>query len=372
MSEKLIEKAVADLQEKFGHGLVYRAGENGLIAGIEAMSSGSLALDIATKLPGLPKGRIIEYYGLESSGKSTMALRAVAAAQERGEHCAWIDAEQAFEPEWAKKHGVQMKGDKSAQDLQVWTPEYGEQAIEIINTLANTKLFSVIVLDSVAALMSKAELDDEVNKVQVGQQSRMMSQAMRRLTATMAQTKTTLILINQLREKIGIMYGNKYTTPGGLAIRFYSSVRVEFYKKNLKEGDDVIGTEIHLKIVKNKVRAPFGTGISYLVYGEGIDENAEIVQASVDSDIFQVEGRRYSFDGKEIATGMAELKQKIKEDDVLRAEIKRRLLDALKPNHEEGMILSNPLLDKSDELADVPQPDETPKLKPKRKTWSRR
>jgi recombination protein RecA len=211
----------------------------------------------------------------------------------------------------------------------VIVPEYGEQVVEAIDVLAKTGKFSVVVLDSVAALMPKAEMEDDIDKNQVGQQSRMMSKAMRRLNATMTHTKTSLILINQLREKIGIMYGNKYTTPGGLAIRFYSSVRVEFFAKKLKEGDDVIGNEINLKVVKNKVRAPFGTGIVHLIHGQGIDESNEIAEAAVTTGVVGFEGRRYKLGDQEIAVGIADFKQKIKEDNDFRLMLKTKILDTL-------------------------------------------
>lgn len=329
MSEKVIDQALKDLQEKFGKGFIFQSGDEIRVA-VEPIGSGSLALDMATKIPGLPRGKIVEYYGLESSGKSTMALRAVAAAQARGEYCAWIDAEQCMEPIWARKHGVIMeKG--NPYDLFMVYPDWGEQAIEAIDTLAKTNKFALIVVDSVAALVSKAEHESAMDKATVGRQSQMMSTALRRLASVLNTSRTTVIFINQLREKIGVMFGNKYTTPGGLALKFYSSIRVEYYKKNLREGDEVIGSEIHFKIVKNKVRSPFGEGTAYLIHGAGIDEAQEIAKEAVDAGIVGFEGRRYTLDGQEIAVGIKEFLQKIRSDVPFRTGLKARILETLNP-----------------------------------------
>jgi recombination protein RecA len=323
--EKVIERAIDDLTKKYGKSFFGKADEV-----VPAISSGSIALDCATKLPGLPRGRIIEYFGLESSGKSTMALRAVGAAQEAGEYCAWIDAEQAFEPMWAKRHGVFLENDGGPKDLRIVYPEYGEQAFDAVDELARTCKFSIIVIDSVAALLPKSEMEADMGDQQMGTQSRMISQALRKLNPSLAKTNTTLILINQLRQKIGVMFGNPYTTPGGLAIKFYSSVRVDFRSKKLKKGDKEIGIDINFKIIKNKVGAPHHEGSTQLLYGYGIDEANEIAEMSVTKGIVTFEGRRYSLDGNEIAVGIEEFKDKIRTDVALRADIKNRLIEFTK------------------------------------------
>jgi recombination protein RecA len=295
-----------------------------------------LALDLATKIPGLPRGKIVEYYGLESSGKSTLALRAVAEAQARGEYCAWVDAEQCMEPIWARRHGVIMDPPgtvkKHPYALYMCYPDWGEQAIEAIDTLAKTNKFALIVVDSVAALISKAEYESPIDKATVGRQSQMMSTSLRRIAAVLNNSRTTVIFINQLREKIGVMYGNKYTTPGGLALKFYSSVRVEFWRKNLKEGDEVVGNEITVKVVKNKVRAPFGTGTIYLRRQTGIDDIAELANlAVVEYGVVQTEGRKYFFKDQELAMGMEKFMELLRSNAVLRDALKAELLKTMEP-----------------------------------------
>ena len=311
--DELIEK----LQSRFGDGAVMRLGDARHIK-IEVVSSGSFSLDMALGVGGLPKGRVVEIYGPESSGKTTLALHVIASAQKKNGRAAFIDAEHALDPEYAKRIGVNIK------DLIISQPDTGEEALNILEDLVRSKIIDVVVIDSVAALTPRAEIEGEMGDRHIGLQARLMSQALRKLTAIAARSGTVIIFINQLRMKIGVMYGNPETTPGGQALKFYSSVRLDIRRKaQIKKEDDVIGNRVRVKVVKNKVAAPFKIAEFDILYGEGISYEGDVLNTAVRYDVVTRAGASYSFGEKKLGVGFDTVRKVLQEDKKLLESIKK-------------------------------------------------
>lgn len=338
--EKVLKSAMAQLEKKFGEGTVMFMGENRHMD-IECISTGSLMLDLALGIGGLPRGRIIEIYGTESSGKTTISLQAVAEAQKAGGMAAFIDVEHALDPVYARKLGVDV------DNLLVSQPDTGEQALEIIETLVRSGAIDIIVLDSVAAMTTKAEIDGDMGDAHVGVQARLMSQAMRKLTAVISNTNTVAIFINQIREKIGVMYGNPETTPGGRALKFYSSVRIEVRRgEPIKDGGEIIGNRTKCKVVKNKVAPPFKTAEFDILYGQGVSKMGEIVDTAVEFEIVKKSGSWFSYNDMKIGQGRDKVLDYLKNNADICAEIEGKireefaknssLLDSLTSDDEES------------------------------------
>ena len=336
------------IDKNFGKGSIMRLGASERSMDIEAISTGSLGLDIALGIGGLPKGRVIEIYGPESSGKTTLALHVVAEAQKRGGTCAFVDAEHALDPGYAKKLGVKI------EDLLVSQPDAGEQALEITNTLVNSGAIDVVVVDSVAALTPKAELEGEMGEVTMGAQARLMSQALRKLTASISKSKCMVIFINQIRMKIGIMFGNPETTTGGNALKFYSSVRLDIRRiGQIKEREETVGNQTRVKVVKNKVAPPFKQVEFDIMYGEGISKTGELVDLGVKANIVEKSGAWYSYDGQRIGQGRENTKLFLKENPKVAAAIEQ----AIRAN--AGLIVDKMLTEPdTDPNADGEEPDE--------------
>jgi len=306
--EKAIELAVSQIERQFGKGAIMKLGEGGIVKDHPVVSTGSLGLDIALGIGGVPRGRVIEIYGPESSGKTTLALQIVAEAQKLGGMGAFIDAEHALDLGYAKKLGVKT------DDLLISQPDHGEQALEIAETLVRSSAIDVLVIDSVAALVPKAEIEGEMGDSHMGLQARLMSQALRKLTATIARSHTVVIFINQIRMKIGVMFGNPETTTGGNALKFYSSVRMDIRRIGaLKEGDNIIGGRTRVKVVKNKMAPPFKEAEFDILYGTGISRDGEIVDLGSEMGIVEKSGAWYSFGGERIGQGREAAKQFLKE-----------------------------------------------------------
>lgn len=337
--EKVLKSAMAVLEKKYGEGTVMFMGENRHLD-IESVSTGSLMLDLALGIGGLPRGRIIEIYGTESSGKTTISLQAVAEAQKAGGMAAFIDVEHALDPVYARKLGVDI------DNLLVSQPDTGEQALEIIETLVRSGAIDIIVLDSVAAMTTKAEIDGDMGDAHVGVQARLMSQAMRKLTAVISNTNTVAIFINQIREKIGVMYGNPETTPGGRALKFYSSVRIEVRRgEPIKESGEIIGNRTKCKVVKNKVAPPFKTAEFDILYGQGVSKLGEIVDTAVEFEIVKKSGSWFSYNDMKIGQGRDKVLEYLKTNadicDEIEAKIREEfsknssLLDSLSKDDED-------------------------------------
>ena len=302
--EKALELAITQIDRQFGKGSIMRLGENTFSLMDNVISTGCLSLDVALGVGGVPKGRIIEIYGPESSGKTTLALHIVAEAQKAGGHAAYIDAEHAVDPEYSQNLGVNV------EDLLISQPDSGEQALEICETLVRSSALDVIVIDSVAALVPKAELDGEMGDTHVGLQARLMSQALRKLTGTVSRSNTTVIFINQIREKIGIMFGNPETTPGGRALKFYSSIRMEIRRiTTLKDGVDSVGSKVRVKVIKNKVAPPFKQSEFDIMYGKGISMIGDILDLAVLGNIVEKMGAWFSYGDLKIGQGRENAKQ---------------------------------------------------------------
>ena len=317
--DKALDAALSQIERAFGKGSIMRLGQNTNID-IEAISTGSLGIDIALGIGGLPKGRIIEIYGPESSGKTTLALSVIAQAQKKGGTCAFIDAEHALDPSYAKKIGVDV------ENLLVSQPDSGEQALEIADTLVRSGAIDVMVVDSVAALVPKAELEGEMGDSHMGLQARLMSQALRKLTATVARSNTLIIFINQIRMKIGVMFGNPETTTGGNALKFYASVRIDIRRIGaIKDKDDVIGSQTRVKIVKNKVAPPFKTVDFDIMYGEGISKTGELIDLGVKSGIIEKAGAWFSYNGDKIGQGRENAKNFLKQNPEIADEIENKI-----------------------------------------------
>ena len=319
--EKALQTALAQIEKQFGKGAVMKLGQNSSL-NVEAIPTGSLSLDIALGIGGVPRGRIIEIYGPESSGKTTVALHIVAEAQKMGGEAVFIDVEHALDPVYAQALGVDI------DSLLVSQPDNGEQALEICEALVRSGAIDVVVVDSVAAMTTKAEIEGEMGDSFVGLQARLMSQALRKLTGAISKSNAVCIFINQLREKIGVMYGNPETTPGGRALKFYSSVRLDIRKKDpIKEGGEVIGNLTKVKVVKNKVAPPFREAEFDIMYGEGISREGEIVDLAVKLDIIKKSGSWYSYEGTRIGQGRDKVKQYFKENPEFAEQIAKQVMD---------------------------------------------
>lgn len=310
-----LDDVLKQIEKQFGKGSIMKLGESTHMK-VDVNSSGCLSLDIALGVGGYPKGRIIEIYGPESSGKTTFALHAIAAAQKAGGRAAFIDAEHALDPKYAKALGVNI------DELLLSQPDTGEQALEIADALIKSGAISIVVVDSVAALVPQAEIDGEIGDSHVGLQARMMSQAMRKLSGSISKTKTTAIFINQLREKVGVLFGNPEVTPGGRALKFYSSVRLDVRKKDpIKIGDNIIGNKTQVKVVKNKVAPPFKVINIDIMYGEGVSYEGELIDLAVEIGVLEKSGAWYSYKGEKIGQGKENAKTFLKENPEVAAEI---------------------------------------------------
>ena len=317
--DKALDAALSQIEKAFGKGSIMRLGQNTNID-IEAISTGSLGIDIALGIGGMPKGRIVEIYGPASSGKTTLALSVIAQAQKNGGTCAFVDAEHALDPSYAKKIGVDV------ENLLVSQPDSGEQALEIADTLVRSGAIDVMVVDSVAALVPKAELEGEMGDSHMGLQARLMSQALRKLTATVARSNTLIIFINQIRMKIGVMFGNPETTTGGNALKFYASVRIDIRRIGaIKDKDDVIGSQTRVKIVKNKVAPPFKTVDFDIMYGEGISKTGVLIDLGVKSGIVEKSGAWFSYNGEKIGQGRENAKNFLKQNPQIADEIEKKI-----------------------------------------------
>ncbi len=295
--EQALQEALKQIEKQFGKGSVMRLGDRAEVS-VDVIPSGSLALDIALGIGGYPKGRIIEIYGPESSGKTTLTLHAIAEAQKKGGRAAFIDAEHAIDPVYAKALGVNI------DDLILSQPDSGEQGLEIAETLVRSGAIDLIVVDSVAALVPQVELDGEMSDSQMGLQARLMSKALRKLSGIMNKTDCTIIFINQLREKIGVMFGNPETTTGGRALKFYSSVRIEIRRSEaIKQGSEIIGNKTNIKVVKNKVAPPFKVAAVDIIYGQGISKDGEVLDLAVEQDLIEKSGAWYAYNGEKIGQG---------------------------------------------------------------------
>lgn len=322
--DKALQQVLADIEKQFGKGAIMKLGDNENME-IEVTSSGSLSLDLALGVGGYPKGRIIEIFGPESSGKTTVALHAIAEVQKAGGRAAFIDAEHALDPVYAKKLGVNIN------ELLLSQPDTGEQALEICEALVRSEAVNIVVIDSVAALVPKAEIDGEMGDSHMGLQARLMSQALRKLSGTINKTKTTAIFINQLREKLGIIFGNPETTPGGRALKFYSSIRLDVRRgEQIKLGDHISGNKTTIKVVKNKVAPPFKTALVDIVYGEGISKFGEIVDIASDLNIIEKSGSWFSYNGEKIGQGRENIKLYLKDNPKIADEIEKKIKDSFK------------------------------------------
>lgn len=317
--KKALELAIGQVERQFGKGSIMKLGQN-VKLNVEYISTGSLDLDVALGIGGVPRGRVIEVYGPESSGKTTVALHMIAEAQKNGGEAAFIDAEHALDPIYAKRIGVDI------DNLIVSQPDTGEQALEICETLVRSGAIDIVVIDSVAALVPKAEIDGEMGDSHVGLQARLMSQALRKLAGVISKSKTTAVFINQLREKVGIMFGNPEVTPGGRALKFYSSVRLDVRRiDSIKIGNDIIGNRTRVKVVKNKVAPPFKQAEFDIIYGEGISKEGNILDVAVNNDIILKSGSWYSYGDTRIGQGRENAKQFLKENPQIANEIEGKV-----------------------------------------------
>lgn len=328
--EKALEAALAQIQKQFGKGAVMKLGDDDAKLNIEAISTGSMSLDLATGIGGVPRGRIVEIYGPESSGKTTLTLHIIAEAQKQGGRAAFIDAEHALDPEYARNLGVDV------DELLVSQPDYGEQALEITEMLVRSGAVDVVVVDSVAALVPKHEIDGAMGDATVGMQARLMSQALRKLAGVINKTNTTIVFINQLREKIGVMFGNPETTTGGRALKFFASMRIDVRKvESIKSGDQILGNRTRAKIVKNKVAPPFKQAEFDIMYGKGISKAGDVLDCAVTEKILEKAGSWYSFEGNRIGQGRENVKNYLEENPDIMDRIEGLLLDTLNKNEEE-------------------------------------
>lgn len=317
--DKALAQVLADIEKQFGKGAIMKLGDQEKVE-IEVVPSGSLSLDIALGVGGYPKGRIIEIYGPESSGKTTFALHAIAEVQKQGGRAAFIDAEHSLDPVYASNLGVNIN------DLLLSQPDTGEQALEICDALVKSEAVSIIVIDSVAALVPQAEIDGEMGDSHVGLQARLMSQALRKLSGSINKTNTIVIFINQLREKVGVMFGNPETTPGGKALKYYSSVRLDIRRgEQIKQGSDVIGNRTNIKVVKNKVAPPFKSASVDIMYGEGVSKEGELVDLASDINVVEKSGAWYSYNGEKIGQGKENVKIFLKNNPKICNEIESKV-----------------------------------------------
>ncbi|HKX52097.1 MAG TPA: recombinase RecA [Candidatus Binatia bacterium] len=331
--EKALDLAVSQIEKQFGKGAIMKLGEGGVVKDVPVISTGSLGLDIALGIGGVPRGRVIEIYGPESSGKTTLALQIVAEAQKQGGMGAYVDAEHALDLGYANKLGVKT------DDLLVSQPDHGEQALEIAETLVRSGAIDVLVIDSVAALVPKAEIEGEMGDSHMGLQARLMSQALRKLTGTIARSHTVVIFINQIRMKIGVMFGNPETTTGGNALKFYASVRMDIRRIGaLKDGDNIVGGRTRVKVVKNKMAPPFKEAEFDVLYGTGISRDGEIVDLGSEMGIVEKSGAWYSFGGDRIGQGREAAKNFLKEHPETAQQIMSRVMERVGLKREEAPV----------------------------------
>ena len=321
---KALEMAISQIEKNFGKGSIMRLGEGTVAEGIQSISTGSLTLDIATGIGGLPRGRVVEIYGPESSGKTTLALSTIAQAQATGGTAAFIDAEHALDTTYAQKLGVQI------EDLLVSQPDTGEQALEVAEALVRSGALDIVVIDSVAALVPKAEIEGDMGDSLPGLQARLMSQALRKLTASISKSHTTVVFINQIRMKIGVMFGSPETTTGGNALKFYASMRLDIRKiENLKDNQEIIGGRVRVKIVKNKMAPPFRQAEFDIFFNEGVSHNGEIVDLGVEKGIIEKAGAWYSYGGSRIGQGRENVKEYLKNNPDTAKEIEEKIVEAV-------------------------------------------
>lgn len=329
--DKTLDQVLADMEKQFGKGSVMKLGDREHRE-IDVISSGSLSLDICLGIGGYPKGRIVEIYGPESSGKTTFALHAIAEAQKLGGRVAFIDAEHSLDPQYASKLGVNIN------DLLLSQPDNGEQALEICEALVRSGAISIVVIDSVAALVPQAEIEGEMGDSHVGLQARLMSQALRKLSGVISKTNTICIFINQLREKVGVMFGNPETTPGGRALKFYSSVRLEIRRsEQIKDGTNIVGNKTNIKVVKNKMAPPFKNCVVDIMYGEGVSIEGEIVDLASEANILEKSGSWYAYNGEKLGQGKENVKELLKTNIKLKEELEQKVrayYDISPKNHD--------------------------------------
>ncbi|MFL2661546.1 MAG: recombinase RecA [Alphaproteobacteria bacterium] len=326
---KTLESTISQIERNFGKGSVMKLGEREVIE-IDAISSGSLSLDMALGIGGLPKGRIVEIYGPESSGKTTLALHVIAEAQKKGGTCAFVDAEHALDPIYAKKLGV------NTDEMLISQPDNGEQALEIADTLVNSNAIDVLVIDSVAALVPRAEIEGDMGDSHMGLHARLMSQALRKLTGSISRSQSLVIFINQIRQKIGVMFGNPETTTGGNALKFYASIRMDIRRIGaIKDRDEVIGNQTRVKVVKNKLAPPFKTVEFDIMYGEGISKTGEILDLASKDGLVEKAGAWYSYNGERIGQGRENAKVYLKENPEIAEKIEETLRSGSKPSESE-------------------------------------
>ena len=330
--KRALDAAIAKLEKDFGKGTVMRLGDPSAQVAVETIPTGSLSLDLALGLGGVPKGRIVEIYGPESSGKTTVALHMIAEVQKRGGIAGFIDAEHALDPVYAKKIGVDI------DELYISQPDSGDQALEIAETMVRSGAVDIIVIDSVAALVPKQEIEGDMGDSHVGLQARLMSQALRKLTPVISKSNCVVIFINQLREKIGVMFGNPETTTGGRALKFYSSVRVEIRRSEaIKNGTEIVGNKVNIKVVKNKVAPPFKSTQVDIIYGKGISRDGEVLDLAVDKDIVDKSGAWYAYKGEKIGQGRENAKRYLVEHPDIMNEITEAIKASLMPVEEEEL-----------------------------------
>jgi recombination protein RecA len=321
---KALQAALAQIEKQFGKGTIMRLGEGEVIDDIDVVSTGSLGLDAALGVGGLPRGRVVEIYGPESSGKTTLTLQVIAEMQKLGGTCAFIDAEHALDVQYAQKLGVNL------QELLISQPDTGEQALEIVDALVRSASVDLVVVDSVAALTPKAEIEGEMGDSLPGLQARLMSQALRKLTGTIKKTNTMVIFINQIRMKIGVMFGSPETTTGGNALKFYASVRLDIRRiGSIKKGEEVIGNETKVKVVKNKVSPPFKTAEFDILYGQGISREGEVIDMGVEAKVLEKSGSWYAYNGEKIGQGKDNAREFLKENPDLAVEIENKVREAM-------------------------------------------
>ncbi len=340
---KTLESTISQIERNFGKGSVMKLGEREVVE-IDAISSGSLSLDVALGIGGLPKGRIVEIYGPESSGKTTLALHVIAEAQKKGGTCAFVDAEHALDPVYAKKLGV------NTDEMLISQPDNGEQALEIADTLVNSNAIDVLVIDSVAALVPRAEIEGDMGDSHMGLHARLMSQALRKLTGSISRSQALVIFINQIRQKIGVMFGNPETTTGGNALKFYASIRMDIRRIGaIKDRDEIVGNQTRVKVVKNKLAPPFKTVEFDIMYGEGISKNGEILDLATKDGLVEKAGAWYSYNGERIGQGRENAKIYLKENPGVALEIEESIRSQ---NKEQDIKAEDDLNDNKQDLPD--------------------
>src|SRR5687767_2570981 len=328
---KALDAAVGQIEKQFGKGSIMRLGQNNIVAPVEVISTGAISIDYALGIGGVPRGRVIEIFGPESSGKTTLALQVIAEAQKKGGMAAFVDAEHALDAAYAKKLGVDL------DNLLVSQPDNGEQALEIVEVIIRSNSVDVVVVDSVAALVPRAEIEGEMGEAQMGLQARLMSQALRKLTGAVSKSKTSLIFINQLREKIGVMFGNPETTTGGRALKFYASVRIDIRRIGaIKDGENVVGGRTRVKVVKNKLAPPFREAEFDVMYGEGVSREGDLIDIAVEHKIVEKSGAWFAYGGERLGQGRENVKSFLKENIDVRSAIEDKVRRAL------GMVKETP------------------------------